>query len=294
LRAGSDRSLRPGKPDGFTKILRDLTQQQQGKEERERLVAELKTLNETLEQRVRERTRELERRTQELETSNEELYKSQQRFSQAFHSAPVASCLTTLGEEHFLEVNTAFVELTGYSKDEVVGKSHKELKQWSSPEDLALLRRLGEKPFRNQEMTLRTRRGEVCTVLLSREIIELGGERVNLKQFYDITERKRNETQMMDALKRVMSDTSWFAQKVMEELAEVRIGGQEPVPRVDLSKREREVLERLARGASNDAIAEDLGIATQTVRNYISILYDKLGVHSRGGAIIWARERGLI
>jgi PAS domain-containing protein len=50
LRAGSDRSLRPGKPDGFTKILRDLTQQQQGKEERERLVAELKTLNETLEQ----------------------------------------------------------------------------------------------------------------------------------------------------------------------------------------------------------------------------------------------------
>jgi hypothetical protein len=67
-------------------------------------------------------------------------------------------------------------------------------------------------------------------VLLSREVIGLDGERVNLKQFYDITERKRSETQMMDALKRVMSDTSWFAQKVMEELAQVRVGGQEPCP----------------------------------------------------------------
>jgi DNA-binding NarL/FixJ family response regulator len=80
----------------------------------------------------------------------------------------------------------------------------------------------------------------------------------------------------------------------MEELAEVRIGGQEPVPRVDLSKREREVLERLARGASNEQIAEELGIVPQTVRNYISTIYDKLGVHSRGEAIIWARERGII
>ncbi len=53
------------------------------------------------------------------------------------------------------------------------------------------------------------------------------------------------------------------------------------MPRVELSKHEREVLERLARGLNNEQIAEELGIATQTVRNYISTIYDKLGVHSR-------------
>lgn len=275
-----------GNPDGFTKILRDLTQQQQAKEEREHLLGELQTLNETLEQRVEERT-------QELEASNEELRKSEQRFSQAFRSGPVASCLTTLGEERFLEVNDAFLELTGYSLDEVVGKSYKELGAWSTPEDLAKLRRFGEEPFRNQELTLRTRRGGVREVLLSREVIGLDDERVNLKQFYDVTERKQNEKQLKDALQRVMSDTSWFAQKVMEEIAQVKIGSQESFSSVDLSKREREVLERLARGASNEVIAKELSIAVQTVRNYVSLVYDKLGVHTRGEAIIWARERGI-
>ncbi|CAA9246963.1 MAG: hypothetical protein AVDCRST_MAG93-1570, partial [uncultured Chloroflexia bacterium] len=158
----------------------------------------------------------------------------------------------------------------------------------------AKLAKHGDTNFRNEVMTLRTRRGEVRDVMMSREIIGLDGEQVNLKQFYDITERKQNERQMMGALQRVMSDTTWFAQKVMEELAQVNIVGEEPLPRVELSKREREVLERIARGASNEQIAEDLGIAIQTVRNYVSTLYDKLEVHSRGEAIVWARERGII
>jgi PAS domain S-box-containing protein len=276
-----------GNPDGFGKILRDRTDRLEAQEEKERLVEELRVLNGTLEQQVQERT-------QELQGSNQELAQSEQRFAQAFNSGPVAACLTTLGEEHFLEVNDAYTELTGYRRDEIVGKSHKALQQWSSPEDLAKLRKLGEDDFRNQEMTLRTRRGEVRTILLSRVIIDLEGERVNLKQFYDITARKQNETQLMDALQRVMSDTNWFAQKVMQELAEVQIGDKAPGPVVDLSRREREVLERIARGLSNDVIGAELGIATQTIRNYISAIYDKLGVKSRAEAIVWARERGII
>ena len=255
--------------------------------ERERLLAELRTLSATLEQRVKERTRE-------LEATNEALRRSQERFVRAFNAGPVAACLTTLGEERFLDVNDAFVALTGYSRAETIGRSHRALGQWSSPEDLAKLRRLGEAPFRDQEMTLRTRQGDVRSVLLARELIDLGGERVNLKQFYDITERKRSETELKAALQRVMADTGWFAQRVMEELAQVRVGGEAPGPRAELSRREREVLERLARGLSNDQIAAELGLVTQTVRNYISAVYDKLGVNSRAAAIIWARERGIV
>lgn len=46
--------------------------------------------------------------------------------------------------------------------------------------------------------------------------------------------------------------------------------------------------------ASNNAIAHELGLATQPVRNYISNLYDKLGVHTRAEAVVWARERGIV
>ena len=61
----------------------------------------------------------------------------------------------------------------------------------------------------------------------------------------------------------------------------------------ELTAREREVLELLARGLANDDIAERLGITSKTVRNQVSALFDKLGVSSRAQAIVKAREAGL-
>jgi DNA-binding NarL/FixJ family response regulator len=61
----------------------------------------------------------------------------------------------------------------------------------------------------------------------------------------------------------------------------------------DLTAREREVLELVARGLANDAIAERLGITSKTVRNQVSALFDKLGVASRAQAIVKAREAGV-
>ena len=61
----------------------------------------------------------------------------------------------------------------------------------------------------------------------------------------------------------------------------------------ELTAREREVLELIARGLANDEIAERLGIASKTVRNQVSALLDKLGVASRAQAIVKAREAGL-
>ncbi|CAA9571925.1 MAG: hypothetical protein AVDCRST_MAG86-1838 [uncultured Truepera sp.] len=203
--------------------------------------------------------------------------------------------MTSFGRETFVEANDAFLALTGYSRDEVIGRTSQELGMWSSPEDQRKLREAlqGGSGFRNLELRLRGKEGGGYTVLMSAESIQLNSDQGYLKMFYDITERKRTEDQLMNAIQDVMNDTSWFSQRVMEQLTNVRLGEQSPAQVVDLSKREREVLERLSRGANNEAIAADLGIATQTVRNYISAIYDKLGVHSRGEAIVWARERGI-
>ena len=81
---------------------------------------------------------------------------------------------------------------------------------------------------------------------------------------------------------------------VQDNLAVIR-SGQSPKPGMELlSPRELGVLTSIAKGMSNEQIAREAGLAAQTVRNYISNIYDKLGVHTRGEAIIWARERGLI
>jgi DNA-binding NarL/FixJ family response regulator len=60
-----------------------------------------------------------------------------------------------------------------------------------------------------------------------------------------------------------------------------------------LTPREREVLELLASGAPNGRIADALGLAPKTVANHLSALLLKLGVATRGEAIVAARNAGL-
>jgi DNA-binding NarL/FixJ family response regulator len=62
---------------------------------------------------------------------------------------------------------------------------------------------------------------------------------------------------------------------------------------VELTRREREVLELIASGLSNPAIATKLGLSINTISNYISSIFSKLQVESRAEAIVRARSAGL-
>ena len=263
-------------------LVNDVTESTQATVERARAEEALHHLNHTLEQRVEERT--------------EALRHSEQRFSQAFYSNPIPACMTTFGRETFVEVNAAFLALTGYEHDEVVGHSSRELQMWSSPEDQ---KELGEvqrdgKGFRNLELRLRIKDGGIRHILLSAAVIHIDGEEGYLKMFYDITERKQTEEELHQAIQEVMTDAGWFSHKLMERLANIRSGRTKKPEVVELSKRERQVLERMARGMNNSAIATELDLKAQTVRNYITAIYEKLGVHSRVEAVVWARERGVV
>ncbi len=61
----------------------------------------------------------------------------------------------------------------------------------------------------------------------------------------------------------------------------------------ELSQREHEVLELLAHGLTNTAIADRLVLSPKTVRNHVSNIFSKLQVADRAEAIIRAREAGL-
>jgi DNA-binding NarL/FixJ family response regulator len=60
-----------------------------------------------------------------------------------------------------------------------------------------------------------------------------------------------------------------------------------------LTHREREILDLIARGTSNTAIAESLHLSPKTVGNHISSIFAKLSVAGRAEAIVRAREGGL-
>lgn len=72
-------------------------------------------------------------------------------------------------------------------------------------------------------------------------------------------------------------------------------GSQPPPPTLAnaLTERERDVLRLLARGLSNTDIAEQLFLSEGTIRNYVSSIFDKLGVSDRTQAAVLALRYGL-
>ncbi len=66
---------------------------------------------------------------------------------------------------------------------------------------------------------------------------------------------------------------------------------EDPFP--DLTTRERQILDLLAQGLTNQAIAEKLVLSPKTIRNHVSNIFSKLQVVSRSEAIIKARDAGL-
>ena len=61
----------------------------------------------------------------------------------------------------------------------------------------------------------------------------------------------------------------------------------------DLTAREHEILELLARGLPNKRIALDLGISEKTVKAHVTSIFNALGVTDRTQAALWAREHGI-
>lgn len=93
------------------------------------------------------------------------------------------------------------------------------------------------------------------------------------------------------AIRTVAAGATVFSPGVVERVLHRSRPSSKPLPQ--LTEREREVTELLARGISNAAIAERLEIAPKTVGNHISSIFLKLGVVSRAEAIVRAREAGL-
>lgn len=103
-----------------------------------------------------------------------------------------------------------------------------------------------------------------------------------------------NET--LRAIRAVANGEVIFSPGVAEQMMYFFRQGEKkriPYPFPELTPREREILELLARGLTNNAIAEKLVLSPKTIRNQTSTIFSKLQVASRNEAIVKARESGL-
>lgn len=152
----------------FTVVLRDITERERAEQEQHRLI--------------------------------EELTQSQQHFQALFKWVPSAVGISTLPEGRFCDVNEGFSRLTGYTREEVIGRTTLELGLWANPSERAsVLQEIQERGhLHNREGLLRTKSGEIRTIMVSVEPIQLGSIPCLIYLAHDITDRKGIEDELAE------------------------------------------------------------------------------------------------
>ncbi|MDA8261335.1 MAG: response regulator transcription factor [Actinomycetota bacterium] len=105
--------------------------------------------------------------------------------------------------------------------------------------------------------------------------------------------KDRAAAEVADAVRAAASGEALISPHMLARLLP-RLSREEPAGRHGLTEREVEVLARMARGLSNRAIADELYLSVNTVRNHVQSILGKLGVHSKLEAVSVPIRTGII
>jgi DNA-binding NarL/FixJ family response regulator len=104
------------------------------------------------------------------------------------------------------------------------------------------------------------------------------------------------QTELLRALRTVADGGAVFGPAIARRMIgffEAAASAASATPFPDLTMREREILDLVARGWSNQQIAAQLDLSIKTVRNHVSSVFTKIQVVDRAQAIVKAREAGI-
>ncbi|WOB45234.1 PAS domain S-box protein [Thermoleptolyngbya oregonensis NK1-22] len=120
---------------------------------------------------------------------------SEKRYASFFRCSPAAIVVSCLPTGQYIEVNPAFEQYTGYTRDEVIGRTAVELDLWVDlPQREQLLQQVQTQGGAAEiEFQLRCKDGEVRTVLITAERYEIDGYEYLMTVGVDVTDRKRVE-----------------------------------------------------------------------------------------------------
>lgn len=151
-------------------------------------IVELNSLADSFNQMADQLQQAFDRLKTALETS-------EAKFTTIFRNSPDPMAIATLTEGRILEANESQLKFFGYSRDEMIGRTALELNLWDNLGQRGQLRSLlqREGQVQNLEVQLRTRTGEVRTVLLSAELQTLDDQTCLILVFRDVSDRKEAE-----------------------------------------------------------------------------------------------------
>ncbi len=142
---------------------------------------------------------QLQAQNTKLQQEMKERVAAEEKFAKAVRSCPNPIAIATLKEGRFVDTNNSFLLMSGYTQAEIIGNTIANIHLESAITTYAdIVQRSQEKGFvHNQEFQFSTKYGEIKTVLLSVELIELAGTPCTLSIMNDITEHKRLENEFI-------------------------------------------------------------------------------------------------
>jgi len=149
-----------------------------------------------------------------------ELGKSEEKFSKAFRRSPLSITIVRATDDRYLDVNEIFERLTGWTRDEVVGRTPLEIGIWVDRDQRAafMSRVLTEGHVRDTQVSFRRKDGQIRTGIGSAELIELHGEQCALSVIADVTERKLAEEAMASFSSRLIEAQEAERTRIAREL----------------------------------------------------------------------------
>ncbi|HEX2975441.1 MAG TPA: PAS domain S-box protein, partial [Bacteroidales bacterium] len=118
--------------------------------------------------------------------------REEEKFSTSFHTAPNAIVLTTFPEGKVIEVNSAFLEVLGYTLEEVSGKFTSDFKVWKHQEDKeeAAREMMKSGNIYKREYYFVRKNGEVFKGLISARLVMFGNEKCMITSIFDVSEKQ--------------------------------------------------------------------------------------------------------
>ena len=137
---------------------------------------------------------------------------SDEQFAKVFRANPQPMSLTTVAGGRYIDVNESFLQMSGYTRDEVIGHTSLELNIWETPAHRAyFIQQLKHRGYLvNLETRFRTKDGSMRVLLSSAEELELSGEQCLIVSSSDITERVAAQQALRESEARFrnMADTA--------------------------------------------------------------------------------------
>ena len=143
----------------------------------------------------------------EMQRSLFRLKLAEEKFSTAFRISPDAMVITELESGRFLEVNAAHERMTGFAREEVLGKTSLDIGTFRTAAEREAFRAplVATGSVQGTELRIRNRRGVVIDVVCSAECFELAGLRCAVTIIRDVTEQKRIQAALRDNEERFRS-----------------------------------------------------------------------------------------